>query len=114
MTIEQRLRTLIKESKPNKSVTEAIEDILAPLRKYDITTGSNLEYTLMRYTALGSLSATAKDLFLHRNSVLYRLQRIEDLTGIPIRNQAIRNDLFVILSLVCSQYLRVETSNIIR
>lgn len=114
MNIEQRLRSLIRESKPNKSVTEAIEDILAPLRKYDITTGSNLEYTLMRYTALGSLSGTAKDLFLHRNSVLYRLQRIEDLTGVPIRNQAVRNDLFVILSLVCSQYLQVETSNIIR
>ena len=111
MSIEQRLSTLIRESKPDKSVTEAIEDILSPLRRYDVTTGSNLEYTLMRYTALGSLSATAKDLFLHRNSVLYRLQRIEDLTGIPIRNQAVRNDLFVILSLVCSQYVQVGTSN---
>tara|TARA_B100001013_G_C24380113_1_gene351775 strand:+ start:301 stop:630 length:330 start_codon:yes stop_codon:yes gene_type:complete len=108
MKIEERLRILISATKADKTVAETVESILDPLRRYDLTTGSNLEYTLLRYTALGSLSATSKDLFLHRNSVLYRLQRIEDLTGIPVRNQSVRNDLFVILSLVCSEYLRLE------
>jgi hypothetical protein len=38
----------------------------------------------------GSTSSTARALFVHRNTVTYRLQRIERLTGLGVRTNAER------------------------
>ncbi|MCW1250574.1 helix-turn-helix domain-containing protein [Acaricomes phytoseiuli] len=55
-----------------------IESIYLPLR----TAGNGLEETLSGYLALGhSLEATARELFVHANTVRYRLRRVIDVTG---------------------------------
>jgi DNA-binding PucR family transcriptional regulator len=43
-----------------------------------------LRLTARRYLELGSVVAVAADLHVHRNTVIYRLKRIEDLVGHPL------------------------------
>ncbi len=72
---------------------------LAPIHAYDRRTGSDLARTLRVYVECGSLAETAERLFLHRNSVLYRLQRIQDISGIDPRERAMRLVLLVAYAL---------------
>lgn len=56
---------------------------LSLLRKYDKQSGSQLYETLETYTACGFNNAqTAAELFLHRNTLSYRLQKISNMTGL--------------------------------
>jgi len=58
---------------------------LLPLRRADAERGSDLELTLRTYYECGaSVSQTAQALFLHRNSVRYRLDRVRALLGADI------------------------------
>ncbi|MEE9285719.1 MAG: helix-turn-helix domain-containing protein [Dehalococcoidia bacterium] len=73
---------------------------LAPLVEYDARTGSDLVVTLRAYVEYGgNVATTAQRLFLHRNSVAYRLQRIEELSGIELRDRATRHVLLVALAI---------------
>lgn len=61
-------------------------DIVLPLVSYDQERGSGLVRTLSVYFETGAnASETADRLFLHRNSLLYRLERIQKLTGLDLR-----------------------------
>lgn len=61
--------------------------LVEPLVRYDRERGSNLVRTLRVYFACGSNASEAADrLFLHRNSMLYRIARIEKLTGADLKN----------------------------
>ena len=74
-----------------REVRAALCRLLAPIREYDERTQSDLAATLRTFIALGgNLQATAEALFLHRNSVGYRLQRIEALTGVDPRDRQAR------------------------
>jgi DNA-binding PucR family transcriptional regulator len=56
--------------------------VLGPLLEYDRATGRNLLETLEVYLAeSGNASAAARRLYLNRHSLLYRLRKIERLTG---------------------------------
>jgi len=80
-------------------VYRALHTILHPIAEYDARTSSDLGLTLRAYVhAGGNLNATAERLFLHRNSVAYRLQRIQDLSGIDLRDQETRLRLMVALA----------------
>lgn len=60
-------------------------DKLRKLEEYDHANGTYLEDTLVSYFMSGfSATKTADDLFIHRNSLKYRLQKIEDLLGIEL------------------------------
>lgn len=62
-------------------------ELVEPLVRYDRERGSDLVRTLRVYFACGANASEAADkLFLHRNSMLYRLQRIEGLTGADLKN----------------------------
>ena len=62
-------------------------DLVEPLVRYDRERGSDLVRTLRVYFASGANASEAADrLFLHRNSMLYRLSRIEKLTGADLKN----------------------------
>ena len=62
-------------------------ELVEPLVRYDRERGSDLVRTLRVYFACGSNASEAADkLFLHRNSMLYRLARIEKLTGADLKN----------------------------
>ena len=62
-------------------------DLVEPLVRYDRERGSDLVRTLRVYFACGANASEAADkLFLHRNSMIYRLARIEKLTGADLKN----------------------------
>ena len=70
-------------SLPDKSVLDGIyEDTLGKLKEYDESTGSDLVQTLRIYLEeRNSILETAKRLYVHRNTVKYRIGRIEEILG---------------------------------
>jgi DNA-binding PucR family transcriptional regulator len=62
-----------------------IDQVLGPLLDYDERHSSDFLNTLAAFLAHnGNLQATARELSLHVNSVTYRLQRIESITGLNL------------------------------
>nr|MDQ3328994.1 helix-turn-helix domain-containing protein [Chloroflexota bacterium] len=62
-----------------------VGQVLDPLLRYDEQHHASLTETLETYIASnGNASVTASQLNLHRNSLAYRLRRIEDLTGLTL------------------------------
>ena len=58
---------------------------LSKLEEYDHANGTFLQETLLAYYMNGFNSAkTAEALFIHRNSLIYRLKKIEELLEIEI------------------------------
>lgn len=63
------------------------QKLAEPLRVHDRDRGSDLVRTLRVYFATGANASEAADrLYLHRNSVSYRLARVETLTGIDLKD----------------------------
>lgn len=68
------------------SALEPFRALVEPLAKQDRERRSDLVRTLRVYFAAGANASEAADrLFLHRNSMLYRLARIEKLTGLDLK-----------------------------
>jgi DNA-binding PucR family transcriptional regulator len=85
MDIEPLLRELGKDS-----ALEPFRALIAPLQEYDRTRRSDLVRTLKTYFAAGANASEAADrLFLHRNSMLYRLERIQSLTGLDLKDDRV-------------------------
>jgi purine catabolism regulator len=64
---------------------------LGRVAAYDATRGAELVQTLEAYFASRcSPDATAKRLHLHRNSLLYRLRRIEEIAGVRLEDPETR------------------------
>jgi len=86
MDVESLLKKL-SESPDLKPFRGLIEPLLA----HDRGRRSDLVRTLRIYLATGAnASETADRLFLHRNSVLYRLTRIQKLLGLDLREPEAR------------------------
>jgi purine catabolism regulator len=76
------------------------EETLGPLLAYDLRTASELVPTLeMYFDCHGNLSQAAQKLHLHRNSLLYRLERIEEVVGVDLEDAEARLSLQVALHL---------------
>jgi purine catabolism regulator len=66
---------------------EPFRTLIEPLQEHDRTRRSDLVQTLRMYFAAGGNASEAADrLFLHRNSMLYRLERIQKLTGLDLKD----------------------------
>ena len=77
--------------------TELLHPGLARLRKYDEKHNTNFYDSLYQYLILErNVVATAKSLFIHRNSMIYRLQRIEQLLDVDLDDPNMR--LYLLLS----------------
>ncbi|MBI4336614.1 MAG: helix-turn-helix domain-containing protein [Chloroflexi bacterium] len=77
------LRRELARMRDNTHLRAAWQEVVAPLAAYDLDHGTDLRATLEAYLLSGgSVTATAEHLFLHRNSVMYRLQRIRDIAGL--------------------------------
>jgi purine catabolism regulator len=64
---------------------EFYRQTLAPLVEYDASHNTQLVSTLEAFFAHhGNASQTAESLYLHRNSLLYRLERIRDISGLDL------------------------------
>ena len=78
----KRLRTV---AVADPSAAELARLLLTPLEREDEERGNNLTATLRAYYASSArVDRTADALFLHRNSVRYRLDRIRLLMGLDI------------------------------
>jgi DNA-binding PucR family transcriptional regulator len=67
------------------AAAELARMLVAPLAREDAQRGNNLVATLRAYyTCAARVDRTASALFLHRNSVRYRLDRIRTLLGLDI------------------------------
>ncbi|QOV18504.1 helix-turn-helix domain-containing protein [Blautia liquoris] len=74
----------------------SVHPALAILREYDHKRNSNLYHTLYTYLINNcSLADTARQLSLHRNSLMHRLDRIRELTGIDTKDVATREYLYL-------------------
>ena len=64
-----------------------VEELLRPVFEYDRTKKGDLLNTLETYFATNrNLKLTSTRLFTHYNTILYRIKKIEDLTGISLAN----------------------------
>jgi DNA-binding PucR family transcriptional regulator len=65
-------------------------ELVWPLVVHDRERRSDLVRTLRAYFAAGGNASEAADrMFLHRNSLLYRLERIRKLTGLDLRDPGV-------------------------
>lgn len=70
------------------------------LRRYDEENHTELTVTLYRFLALErSMQETAKALFIHRNTLAYRIGKIHELCGFELDNEAVRRRLILALEL---------------
>jgi purine catabolism regulator len=71
---------------PTDELVSFYEDTLGPLIAHDHKSGGELMRTLEAYIACGgSPLVTAERLHAHRNTVLYRLEKIADVLGLDVR-----------------------------
>jgi purine catabolism regulator len=76
---------LLFQLEDNSELEAFCREILGPLLDYE--GGGDLLETLEAFCdRLGNLSQTAEKLFIHRNSLLYRMERISQLTGLDLNN----------------------------
>jgi purine catabolism regulator len=69
---------------------EPFRALIEPLKEQDRMRRSDLVRTLRMYFAAGTNASEAADrLFLHRNSMLYRLERIQKLTGLDLKDDKV-------------------------
>jgi DNA-binding PucR family transcriptional regulator len=89
METERLLRELARGR-----VLEPFRALVEPLVEHDRERRSDLVITLKVYFDAGANASEAADrLFLHRNSILYRLTRVEKLTGLDLKDPRARLDL---------------------
>jgi DNA-binding PucR family transcriptional regulator len=84
--------------------------LVAPLEREDAERGNNLVATLRAYYACGArVDRTADALFLHRNSVRYRLDRIRLLIGLDIDQPSVITALTI--ALACAHKAGAENAH---
>ncbi len=88
-----RLLALLRES---PELWEFYRATLAPLADYDRTQDAELLKTIEAFFAnLGNLTRTAEALHVHRNTLLYRLGRIAEISGLDLDNAEDRLALWI-------------------
>ncbi|KAA9017026.1 PucR family transcriptional regulator [Niallia endozanthoxylica] len=91
---EMRMNRLLLNLAINEEVQEIIAAPILPLIEYDEKRDMDLINTFKAYNRnSGNVSQTARELNLHRQSLLYRLRKIESLTGLSLVNP---DDLFLL------------------
>jgi len=99
---------LLFQLEGNPELAAFCRETLGPLLDYE--GGGDLLETLEAFCdRLGNLSQTAEKLFIHRNSLLYRIERISQLTGLDLNNPDTR--LAVHLALKVRKMLRPAASS---
>jgi DNA-binding PucR family transcriptional regulator len=95
---EPPLHQALLASVPAPVLRASRDRLLGPLREYDERHNAELIGTLRSFLACdGSWSACASLLYVHVNTVRYRIGRIEALTGRDLSALATRVDFFLAL-----------------
>ena len=92
-------RLIVNQTTPEE-LQDFYQDMLEPLVFYDQTNDTNLVPTLKTFLEQnGSISLTSQKLFVHYNTVKYRITQIEELLGISLKNAETRFNLQVALKI---------------
>jgi sugar diacid utilization regulator len=92
---------LLQQRELGQDLLVFARDRLGPLREHDLEHGGNLVACLRAYLSSGAeLKAVAKELYLHRNSVRYKLRRISEITGLDLRDPEARFQLQLALRIL--------------
>jgi DNA-binding PucR family transcriptional regulator len=95
---DRPLHDLLLASVPAPVLRSSSDRLLGPLREYDDRHNAELISTLRSFLACdGSWSACASLMYVHANTVRYRIGRIEALTGRDLSALADRVDFFLAL-----------------
>jgi DNA-binding PucR family transcriptional regulator len=95
---ERPLHDLLLASVPARVLRSSSDRLLGPLREYDDRHNAELISTLRSFLGCdGSWSACASRMYVHVNTVRYRIGRIEALTGRDLSALADRVDFFLAL-----------------
>jgi PucR family transcriptional regulator, purine catabolism regulatory protein len=98
---------LLYDLEENPRVRVFTDEIMGPLVDYDNQNRGSLVKTVEAYFAHhGNISQTAESLFVHRNTLLYRMERIQELTNLQLEQSNMRLALHLALKL---WQLRPET-----
>ncbi|MDF1515303.1 MAG: helix-turn-helix domain-containing protein, partial [Anaerolineae bacterium] len=82
---DMRLHNLLLSLRESSELAGFYESTLAPLEKYDSEHDGQLALSLRAFFRHhGNISRTAEAINLHRNSLLYRLERINNITGLNL------------------------------
>lgn len=85
------LKHICKVLNQNLPSNLIVHPAINTLRKYDIEKDSNLCETLYYYLVNEqNTQATAKQLYIHRNSMMYRLEKIKSLTDVDLNDMNTR------------------------
>jgi purine catabolism regulator len=77
----------ILSEKSIKDLEKFVDELLLPVFNYDRTKNGELIKTLETYyEANRNLKLTSQQMFTHYNTILYRIKRIEELTGTKLNN----------------------------
>ena len=90
----------LSELSESSAMRDFRQEYLGPIRAYDQENHTNLEETLSIYFACGgNLRKTSEALFVHKNSVIYRLEKVESLLGKSLHDEDTRFHLQLSLKL---------------
>ena len=70
----------------NAEIQKQITSIIQPILKYDDEKQADLFHTLQVYLQLKNVSEAARSLHLHRQSLIYRINKIEELSGVSLKD----------------------------
>ncbi|MFI3238581.1 MAG: PucR family transcriptional regulator ligand-binding domain-containing protein [Lachnospiraceae bacterium] len=91
---------LLLEINDKQVIAEFLEETLKPIIEYDLYNKADLLMILTKYLESdGSVKAVADELFLHRNTVNYKIAKISELLDCNISRQEIRTKLSVSIAL---------------
>ena len=78
---------LIDSSLDEDSMMEYFQQLLGDLHEYDYKHNSDLLNTLDEYfLSLGNVSLTAKRMYIHRNTIIYRLEKIKEILQTDLKD----------------------------
>lgn len=76
-------------------IDDYVKEILNPLLIYDKKNNQNLTDTLREYLKCGqNVSQASQNLYIHRNTMIKRVEKIEELLGCSIKNAEVTNQLY--------------------
>lgn len=91
---------LLYDLEDQAPVRRFTDEIMRPLAEYDAQNRGSLVKTVEAYfDHHGNISQTAESLFVHRNTLLYRMERIQELTGLQLDQANMRLALHLSLKL---------------
>lgn len=78
---------VIAELSGSEMVQCIAEEIVGPLRAHDAASGMDLLDTPVTFIKCNcNISLTARTLYIHRTSLLYRLEKSESVTGMSLKD----------------------------